>query len=358
MGLRVVQWATGGVGVAAIKGVLEHPDLELVGCWVHSADKAGKDVGDIIGTEPLGVTASNSVDEILALDADAVIYAPLMANPDEVAALLRSGKNVVTPVGWLYPSERSAAPMREAALAGNATLHGTGMAPGGISEKFPLLFSAFSTGVTFVRAEEFSDLRTYEAPDVLRHVMGFGEIPEKALTGPMQKMLDSGFIQAVKMCVAQIDFNADPKVRATQEVAVASAPIDSPLGVIEPGQVAGRKFHWEALVDGEPVVRVTVNWLMGEENLDPAWTLGPAGQRYEMEVRGNPDIAITVKGFHSEVGGEGPEHGIVGTAAHCVNSVPAVYAAAPGILTLLDLPLISGKAAPRLQSGQGPIAGR
>ena len=38
------------------------------------------------------------------------------------------------------------------------------------------------TDVTFVRAEEFSDLRTYEAPDVLRHVMGFGEVPEKALT--------------------------------------------------------------------------------------------------------------------------------------------------------------------------------
>ena len=103
MGLRVVQWATGGVGVAAIKGVLEHPELELAGCWVHSAEKAGKDVGEIIGTEPLGITATNSVDEILALDADAVIYAPLMANPDEVAALLRSGKNVVTPVGWLYP---------------------------------------------------------------------------------------------------------------------------------------------------------------------------------------------------------------------------------------------------------------
>ena len=46
MGLRVVQWATGGVGVAAIKGVLEHPDLELVGCWVHSPDKAGRDVGE------------------------------------------------------------------------------------------------------------------------------------------------------------------------------------------------------------------------------------------------------------------------------------------------------------------------
>lgn len=345
MGLRVVQWATGGVGVAAIKGVLEHPDLELVGCWVHSPQKAGKDVGEIIGTEPLGVIATNSVDDILALDADAVIYSPLLPDPDEVAALLRSGKNVVTPVGWVYPSDRQGAPLREAAIAGKVTLHGTGIAPGGISEKFPLLFSAFSTGVTFVRAEEFSDLRTYEAPDVVRHVMGFGEVPEKALSGPMQKLLDGGFIQAVKMIVDKVGFRADPKVRSSQEIAVATAIIESPIGVIEPGQVAGRKFHWEALVDEEPVVRVTVNWLMGEENLEPAWTFGPEGQRYEMEVRGNPDVNIVVKGFQSAVGGEGPEYGIVGTAAHCVNSVPAVCAAEPGIATYLDLPLISGKAA-------------
>lgn len=347
MTLRVVQWATGGVGVAAIKGILEHPDLELVGCWAHSQDKAGRDVGDIVGVGPLGVTATDSVDDILALDADAVVYSPLLPNPDEVAALLRSGKNVVTPVGWVYPGERQAAPLREAALEGNATLHGTGIAPGGISEKFPLLFSAFSTGVTFVRAEEYSDLRTYEAPDVVRHVMGFGEVPDKALSGPMQKLLDGGFIQAVKMIVDKIGFNADPKVRSSQEISVATAPIDSPIGVIEPGQVAGRKFHWEALVDGEPVVRVTVNWLMGEDHLDPAWTFGPEGQRYEMEVHGNPDVSIVVKGFQSAVGGEGPEYGIVGTAAHCVNSIPAVCAAEPGIATYLDLPLISGKAAPR-----------
>lgn len=349
MTLKVVQWATGGVGVAAIKGVLEHPDLELVGCWVHSDAKNGKDVGEIVGTEPLGVTSTNSAEEILALDADAVIYSPLIPNPDEVAALLRSGKNVITPVGWLYPSEKQAAPMRAAALEGNATLHGTGIAPGGISEKFPLVFSAMATGVNFVRAEEFSDLRTYDAPDVVRHVMGFGGTPDTALSGPMQKMLDGGFIQAVKMIVDQVGFKIDPRIRASQEIAVATAPIDSPIGVIEPGQVAGRKFHWEALVDGEPVVRVTVNWLMGEENLDPAWTFGPAGQRYEMEVRGNPDFTVVIKGFQSEAGEEGPESGVVATAAHCVNSVPAVCAAAPGVVTYPDLPLISGKAAPTLR---------
>jgi hypothetical protein len=349
MALRVVQWATGGVGIAAIKGVLEHPDLELAGCWVHSEAKSGKDVGDIIGTAALGVTATNEVGAIMALDADAVIYAPLMPNPDEVAALLKSGKNVVTPVGWFYPGEKEAAPLRAAALDGNVTLHGTGIAPGGISDKFPLMISIMSTGVTFVRAEEFSDLRTYEAPDVLRYVMGFGDTPEKALTGPMQKLLDGGFIQSVKMIVDKAGFNVDPKIRATQEIAVATAPIDSPMGAIQSGQVAARKFHWEALVGDEVVVRVTVNWFMGEENLDPAWTFGPEGQRYEIEVKGNPDVRVIFKGFQSEFGDEPPESGIVATAAHCVNSIPAVCAAAPGIVTYLDLPLISGRAAPHLR---------
>jgi hypothetical protein len=243
---------------------------------------------------------------------------------------------------------RSAVTLGDAARDGNATLHGTGIAPGGITDKFPLMMSAMSTGVTFVRAEEFSDLRSYEAPDVLRHVMGFGDTPDKALTGPMLKMQDGLFIQAVRMVVDKVGFNADPKIRSSQEVAVATAPIDSPLGIIEPGQVGGRKFHWEALVGDEVVVRVTVNWFMGEENLDPAWTFGPEGQRYEMEVRGNPDISMVIKGFQSEIGSEGPEYGIVGTAAHCVNSIPAVCAAEPGIATYLDLPLISGKAAPGL----------
>jgi hypothetical protein len=351
MALRVVQWATGGVGVAAIKGILEHPELELAGCWVHSETKSGKDVGEIIGIEPLGVTATNNVDAILALDADAVIYTPLMANPDEITALLRSGKNVITPTGWFFPSERQSAPFLEAGLEGSATLHGTGIAPGGITDKFLLMASAMSTGVTFLRAEEFSDLRTYDAPDVLRHVMGFGDTPDKALTGPMLKMQDGLFMQAVKICVAKLGFNADPRIRSSQEVAVATAPIDSPLGPIQPGQVAGRKFHWEALVGDHVVVRVTVNWFMGAENLDPPWTFGPAGQRYEMEVKGNPSFTVTFKGFQSEPGegAEGIESGIVATAAHCVNSVPAVCAAEPGIATYLDLPLLSGRAAPTLR---------
>lgn len=210
MALRVVHWATGSVGVAAIKGVLEHPELELAGCWVHSKDKAGKDVGELIGAQPLGVTATNSIDDILALDADAVIYSPLLPNVEEVAALL----------------------------------------------------------------------------------------------------------------------------------------------VIQPGQVAGRRFHWDAVVADTVVVRITVNWLVGEENLDPAWSFGPAGERYEMEVRGNPNTFVTVKGWQPESVEEGllSNPGVVATAAHCVNTIPATCAAEPGIATFFDLPLVTGRAAPQLAS--------
>lgn len=350
MALRVVQWATGSVGTASIRGVLEHPELELVGCWVHSKAKSGKDVGEIIGAAPLGVTATDSVEEILALDADAVIYAPLLADVDQLAALLRSGKNVVTPLGWLYPSEKQATPLEAAAQAGNATLHGAAIGPGGATELFPLLLSVMSTGVRFIRAEEFSDLRTYGAPDVLRHVMGFGGTPDTALTGPMQKILDGGFIQSVRLCVDRLGFAADERVRSSQEVAVATAPIDSPIGMIEPGQVAGRRFHWEATVGGEPVVRITVNWLMGEESLDPPWSFGPAGERYEMEVRGNPDTFVAVKGWQPESVEAGLKinPSIVATAAHCVNAIPATCAAVPGIAGFFDLPPITGRAAPDL----------
>jgi len=134
MALRVVQWATGSVGTAAIKAVLEHPELELVGCWVHSKDKAGLDVGDIIGTGALGVRATDNVADILAMDADAVVYAPLLPNADEVAALLRSGKNVVSPVGWFYPGDTEAAPLRAAAL------------------QFPTLHPAVATVLTGARS--------------------------------------------------------------------------------------------------------------------------------------------------------------------------------------------------------------
>jgi hypothetical protein len=343
----VIQWATGGVGRAAIEGILDHPELELVGCWVHSAAKSGKDVGELIGRDAVGVLASNDIDEVLAIDADCVVYAPLLADPKVVMRILRSGKSISTPVGWVYPDRSTTADIEAACAEGNATLHGTGIHPGGITEKFPLMVSALSASITYVRAEEFSDIRTYDAPDVVRDVMLFGSDPETARTSVMAHILGQGFRQSVHMVADALGFRLDPELRTIHEVSVATAPIDSPIGIIEPGLVAAQRFRWEGTVGGEPVISARVNWLMGEDHLDPDWSFGPERERFEVEVVGDPPVTATFHGFHPDsiATGLARNRGIVATAMHCVNAVPYVCEAPPGIKTYLDLPLIAGRAA-------------
>jgi hypothetical protein len=347
MTLRVIQWATGGVGRAAIEGVLEHPELELVGCWVHSPAKDARDVGELVGRESVGVAATTDVDTLLSTDADCVIYSPMLADHAVVERILRSGKNVVTPLGWWYPDRGTTARIDEACADAGVTLHGTGIHPGGITERFPLMVSALSGSITRVRAEEFSDIRTYSAQDVVRDIMLFGATPEVARTSIMLNVLGHGFQQSIRMVADELGFPIDPELRTSHDVAVATAPIDSPIGVIEPGLVAAQRFRWEALVGGEPVVIAAVNWLMGEEHLDPPWTFGPKRERFEVEVTGDPGVLVTFHGWHPSSLEEGLKRnrGIVATAMHCVNSVPYVCAADPGIRTYLDLPLIAGRAA-------------
>lgn len=350
MTLRVLQWATGGVGRSAIEAIVRHPELELAGCWVHSPAKDGRDAGELAGLPPLGVRATTDAAALIEMAADCVVYAPLVPDKDVVATLLRSGKNVVTPVGWIYPDPARVTEMEAACQAGGATLHGTGIHPGGITERFPLMLSALSSAVTHVRAEEFSDIRTYDAPDVIRHVMGFGGTPQEALASPMAALLGAGFKASVRMIVDAMGFAADRAVRTTQEIAVATAPIDSPIGLIGPGRVAARRFRWQADVGGRPVVTAAVNWLMGDENLEPAWGFGPAGHRFEIEISGDPGMLVTFTGLHPGSVADGliRNPGVIATANHCVSAIPYVCRAEPGIKTYLDLPLIAGRAAPEL----------
>jgi hypothetical protein len=350
MSLKVVQWATGNVGRAAVEAMVSHPDLELVGAWVHSKDKSGRDVGELCGLEPLGVKASSSIDEIIGLHPDCVLYSPLLPNQQEVVQLLEAGINVVTPLNWFYPGKRDVDVLRAACESGEATLHGTGIHPGGITERFPLTIAALSRAVTHVRAEEFSDIRSYGAVDVIRNIMLFGKTPEQAKMSPMLMLLTEGFSQSIEMIADAMGFALDPDIRSTHEVSVATAPIDSPIGPIEPGLVAAQRFTWEGLVKGKPVITARTNWFMGEENLDPAWNFGPEGERFEVEITGDPSVKTTFHGLHPETIAAGLERnpGIVATAVHCVSAIPYVCSAEAGIKTYLDLPLVTGRAAPAL----------
>jgi hypothetical protein len=354
MKYRVIQWATGGVGRAAIEGIASHPDLELVGCWVHGAEKDGRDAGEIAGIGPIGVKATRDAVALLAEQADCVIYSPIMARSSEVERILRSGKNVVTPLGWFFPWKSSDVSAIEAAChEAKVTLHGTGIHPGGITDRLPLTLSAFSRDVTHVRAEEYSDLRTYAAKEVVSEIMLFGKTPDEAKTSRMLATLGHGYAQSIDMVAAGLDVTLDRDKRTRHEIAVATAPIDSPIGPIAKGRVAGHRFTWEGTVFGAPFVTVRANWLMGEEHLDPPWTLGPGGPHFEVEIAGDPPVLASFHGLHPGSIAEGLERnrGVVATAMHCVNAVPYVCRADPGIKTYLDLPLVAGRAAPSLRRG-------
>lgn len=358
--MRVIQWATGGVGRAALAAVLDHPELEPAGAWVHSPYKDGADIGELAGRGSVGVRATTDVDALLDTDADCVVYSPLMADTAVVRAILQSGKNIVTPLGWFHPRGGERERYDALCRATGVTLHGTGIHPGGVTEKLPLVLSALSGAVTGVRAEEFSDIRTYAAPDVVRDWMLFGATPRQAAGSVMADLLTGGYSQSVRMIADSLGVDLDPDLRVTHETAVATAPIDSPIGPIAPGRVAAQRFRWQGTVDGVPVITAAVNWLMGTENLDPAWDFGPAGQRYEIEIVGDPGSLTTITGMHAHTAADGVVHhpGIVATAAHCVNSIPYVVAAPPGVATYLDLPLMSGRAAAHLHRNRFPTAGR
>ena len=94
MSLRVVQWATGNIGTYALRGVIEHPGYELVGLYVHSDAKAGRDAGSLCGLAPVGLAATRDIDEIVRLGADCILYMPAACDFDEVCRLLASGANV------------------------------------------------------------------------------------------------------------------------------------------------------------------------------------------------------------------------------------------------------------------------
>ena len=108
---RVVVWGTGFVGKMIIPEVLKHPEFELVGVGVSNPAKVGLDVGEICGLPgSVGITATDDVDELIALRPDAVVhYGPTAAkadvNIDVIGRFLRAGIDVcstaMTP--WVWP---------------------------------------------------------------------------------------------------------------------------------------------------------------------------------------------------------------------------------------------------------------
>src|SRR5438067_12653738 len=175
---RVVQWATGNIGTHSLRAVIRHPSMTLAGLYVHSDDKAGRDAGELCGLGASGVTATRSIDEIVDLGADCVLYMPSRCDLDDVCRLLSSGTNIVTTRGeFLHPASMKPAKRErvEAACAeGGTSIHSTGSSPGFITEAVPLVLTSIQRRLDGLAISEFADLSQRNSPDLLFNVMGFG----------------------------------------------------------------------------------------------------------------------------------------------------------------------------------------
>ncbi|TSE01608.1 hypothetical protein FOS14_03495 [Skermania sp. ID1734] len=133
MAIRVVVWGPGEVGSAVARAVHSRDDMALVGMKVFSPHKHGRDAGELIGLDPIGVPATTSKTDILALDADCVIVTPRPQSipeglDDDVIAILESGKNVVSTASyhnvampnWLNQAQSPTARLRELSQARGA----------------------------------------------------------------------------------------------------------------------------------------------------------------------------------------------------------------------------------------------
>ncbi|MGH9137383.1 MAG: NAD(P)H-dependent amine dehydrogenase family protein [Acidimicrobiales bacterium] len=348
---RVVQWSTGNVGRHAIAGIDARPDLELAGVWVSSAAKDKRDAGDLAGLgRDLGVKATTDADALLALRPDCVVHTAMADHRlfealDDLKRILRAGVNVVSsgPVFLQYPFDvvprEMYEPVQQAALDGGASIWVNGIDPGFANDWLPLVLTGCSERIEEVRCVEILNYNTYDQPMVLFDIMGFGRPMDEVPMLLQPGVLTTAWGGVVRQLAAGLGVELDG-VEEWYERRPAPETFEVDAGTIEAGTAAALHFEVRGLWRGRPVV-VLEHATRLRDDLAPEWPQ-PAGQGcYRVVVTGEPNYALDLRLLGTD--GDHNTAGLKATAMRLVNAVPAVVAAAPGLLTALDLPLVTGR---------------
>jgi hypothetical protein len=348
---RVVAWSTGNVGRHAIAGIDARPDLDLVGVWVSSAAKVGRDAGELAGLgRDLGVSATNDADQLLALRPDAIVHTAMADHRlteaiADLARMLRSGVNVVSsgPVFLQYPFgvvDRSMiAPLQEAAAAGGVSLFVNGVDPGFANDALPLVLTGVCERIDELRVAEVLNYATYNQPMVIFDIMGFGrplsEVPMILQPG----VLTMAWGSVVRQLAAGLDVELD-SVEEWYERLPAPDTFEVDSGTIERGTAAALHFEVRGVRGGRAVI-VLEHVTRLRDDLAPEWPQ-PAGQGcYRVELHGEPNYTLDLQLVGSD--GDHNTAGLKATAMRLVNAIPAVVNGPPGLLTALDLPVVTGR---------------
>lgn len=351
---RVVVWSTGGIGSIAIRAITQRPNLDLVGVWVHSPDKDGRDAGELANGEPIGLKATGDADALIALKPDCVVYAAsgperdALAVPDYVK-LLNAGINVVTTstTRLVNPHAYEPAEWRDqlstAAKQGQASLYASGIEPGFAADYLPLVLSTQSSQIEKIHSYEMGLYDDYGVPDIMSDALGFGRPLEYepwisfpgAIAGEWQGQL---------RLVADALGVEISEVRETFDRAVTDRTLEVAMGTVEAGTCGALRMQAIGVVDGrEAIVIEHVTRLA--HDVAPDWPRGIGDLSYRVVITGQPDIDCTLAATLRDprkAGIEGMTSGagaMVATAMRVVNAIPYVVAAQPGLVSSVDLPL-------------------
>ena len=346
MTFKVIQWTTGFVGREAVKGILAHPELELVGAYAWSPEKDGQDIGELCGIGRLGINASSDIDALLALGADCVCYTPNHPDIDVVCRLLEGGVNVVASnlTNIRTAGDEARTRVENAARAGGVSLFGSGIFPG-FANYIAANMATVSQNFRRVRFLESVDASHYHAIRNYEN-LGWGQKPDPRWEQASRDVL--GFYDECLDVMAAMLKVPIRERRFSLEWAIT--PNDREYFGFEmpAGTIAGQKTKWQAFTEGEQeaVLELDVCWAAGP-GLEPEW---PIHHGYTMEVEGNPNVQTRVR-FRPQKA-ERIEDFIdmanVVTAMPVVSSIPTVCGAPAGIRTYADLPLITGHYVPSI----------
>lgn len=340
--LRIVQWTTGNVARQMVRQIDERPDMELVGVYAYSTDKVGVDAGELAGLgRSLGVLATNDVDEIIALRPDCISYFPLAADLDEMAGLVRAGINIVTTseliTGRAFDPQ-AAEVLRQAAEEGQASVFGSGINPGFV-EYLTAAASSPCSEVELVRVIESYDL-SMMASEANQDDLGWGR-PKGDPTHASD--LQTGvfeFEDALDLVAKLFDVSLD-EVRCDVRFAHANERVEVVGRDVPAGTVAGIEITWTGASGGRDFVELIARWILTDDLDIPL----EVSHGYHLQIVGDPSIDLRLN--FTPTRGESTVqdllhmgHRITGMPA--LNAIPAVVAAAPGIVTYADLPPITG----------------
>ncbi len=337
---RVVQWTTGNVGKSSVQAIVANSRLELVGCYAWSPDKVGRDVGELCGIKPLGMSATNDVEALLALKPDCVVYNPMWMDVGELERILAAGVNVVSTAAFI--NGHNLGPERERIVAacerGGSTMFGTGVSPG-FAELLAIVSATICDRVDKITVNESADTTFYDSP-ATEIPVGFG----KPIDHPdLQAMTANGtavFGEAVRLVADALGVELDD-VRCEAEYAKTTADLDLGSWTIPAGGVAGVAASWQGRVGRRVVVELTVRWRKGP-TLEPDWQIEDG---WVIQIDGRPTVTAKVgflppPDFEAETIADFMVLGHIMTAAPPLNAIPAVVAAPPGIATYNDLALV------------------